>query len=226
MKCQIEFANDDVGTPCSKTAVAKCADCGTAIYHLTTSCVRKRLSLRSVSPNTMWDACQNKSWAASAAHHSRARHARNAVENLSASGCPCCGSGFWWLGILLPNVSTVWPSTFGWNSYPCAQLGGLTPNLALSKRGRHLRQQPPVFALGKSSYRKMANIDWHTPHMVCDSSSEYSRVDKGLPLPIIFFSCDGHRDCQRTARLRVCRCNGPLSHPRPTGERTSPFSPA
>jgi hypothetical protein len=31
MNCQIEFANDDVGMPCGKTAVAKCADCGTAI---------------------------------------------------------------------------------------------------------------------------------------------------------------------------------------------------
>jgi hypothetical protein len=29
--CQIEFANDDVGTPCGKTAVARCSDCGTAI---------------------------------------------------------------------------------------------------------------------------------------------------------------------------------------------------
>jgi hypothetical protein len=60
MNCQIEFANDDVGTPCSKPAVAKCSDCGTAIcsdccteccgdsfcdlcydYHVTHSCVRK-----------------------------------------------------------------------------------------------------------------------------------------------------------------------------------------
>jgi hypothetical protein len=31
MICQIEFANDDVGMPCGKTAVAKCSDCGTAI---------------------------------------------------------------------------------------------------------------------------------------------------------------------------------------------------
>ena len=31
MNCQIEFANDDVGTPCDKPAVAKCADWGTAI---------------------------------------------------------------------------------------------------------------------------------------------------------------------------------------------------
>jgi len=31
MNCQIEFANDDVGMPCGKTAVAKCSDCGTAI---------------------------------------------------------------------------------------------------------------------------------------------------------------------------------------------------
>ena len=28
MNCQIEFANDDVGMPCGKTAVAKCSDCG------------------------------------------------------------------------------------------------------------------------------------------------------------------------------------------------------
>jgi hypothetical protein len=58
--CQIEFAKDDVGMPCGKTAVAKCSDCGTAIcddcrmeccgasfcelcyeYHVTHSCVRK-----------------------------------------------------------------------------------------------------------------------------------------------------------------------------------------
>ena len=31
MNCQIEFANDDVGMPCGKPAVAKCADCGSAI---------------------------------------------------------------------------------------------------------------------------------------------------------------------------------------------------
>jgi len=31
MNCQIEFANDDVGMPCGKPAVAKCADCGAAI---------------------------------------------------------------------------------------------------------------------------------------------------------------------------------------------------
>ncbi len=31
MNCQIEFANDDVGMPCGKTAVAKCSDCGSAI---------------------------------------------------------------------------------------------------------------------------------------------------------------------------------------------------
>jgi hypothetical protein len=60
MNCQIEFANDDVGMPCGKSAVAKCSDCGSAIcsdccteccgesfcgqcydYHLTNSCVRK-----------------------------------------------------------------------------------------------------------------------------------------------------------------------------------------
>jgi hypothetical protein len=60
MNCQIEFANDDVGTPCGKPAVAKCSDCGTAIcsdccveccgdsfcvvcydYHVTHSCARK-----------------------------------------------------------------------------------------------------------------------------------------------------------------------------------------
>jgi hypothetical protein len=58
--CQIEFANDDVGMPCGKPAVAKCSDCGSAIcsdcqmeccgdsfcgqcydYHVTHSCVRK-----------------------------------------------------------------------------------------------------------------------------------------------------------------------------------------
>jgi hypothetical protein len=58
--CQIEFANDDVGMPCGKPAVAKCSDCGSAIcddccvqccgqsfcgvcydYHLTTFCLRK-----------------------------------------------------------------------------------------------------------------------------------------------------------------------------------------
>ena len=27
MHCQIEFANDDVGMPCAKPAVAKCGDC-------------------------------------------------------------------------------------------------------------------------------------------------------------------------------------------------------
>ena len=31
MNCQIEFANDDVGMPCGKTAVAKCSDCGCAL---------------------------------------------------------------------------------------------------------------------------------------------------------------------------------------------------
>ena len=60
MNCQIEFANDDVGMPCGKSAVARCADCGAAIcadcrmeccgdsfcevchdYHVTYSCVRK-----------------------------------------------------------------------------------------------------------------------------------------------------------------------------------------
>jgi hypothetical protein len=60
MNCQIEFANDDVGMPFGKTAVARCSDCGAVIcsdccteccgdsfcvvcydYHLTTSCVRK-----------------------------------------------------------------------------------------------------------------------------------------------------------------------------------------
>ena len=58
--CQIEFANDDAGMPCGKTAVSKCSDCGTAIcydscteccgqsfcelchdYHVTQSCLRK-----------------------------------------------------------------------------------------------------------------------------------------------------------------------------------------
>ena len=28
MNCQIEFANDDVGMPCGKPAVAKCGDYG------------------------------------------------------------------------------------------------------------------------------------------------------------------------------------------------------
>jgi hypothetical protein len=60
MNCQIEFANDDVGRPCGKTAVARCSDCGSAIcddccteccgdsfcpvcydYHLTNSCLKK-----------------------------------------------------------------------------------------------------------------------------------------------------------------------------------------
>jgi hypothetical protein len=60
MNCQIEFANDDIGMPCAKIAVARYADCGTAIcsdccveccgdsfcgqcydYHVTHSCVRK-----------------------------------------------------------------------------------------------------------------------------------------------------------------------------------------
>ena len=53
MNCQIEFANDDVDMPCGKPAVAKCADCGSAIcggdsfcvvcydYHAANSCVRK-----------------------------------------------------------------------------------------------------------------------------------------------------------------------------------------
>ena len=31
MNCQIEFANEDVGMPCGKPAVAKCSDCGSAI---------------------------------------------------------------------------------------------------------------------------------------------------------------------------------------------------
>ena len=31
MNCQIEFANDNVGMPCGKPAVAKCVDCGSAI---------------------------------------------------------------------------------------------------------------------------------------------------------------------------------------------------
>jgi len=60
--CQIEYvsSDSDVGMPCGKTAVAKCADCGAAIcsdcsteccgdsfcavcydYHLTNFCVRK-----------------------------------------------------------------------------------------------------------------------------------------------------------------------------------------
>ena len=46
--CQIEFANDDVGMPCGKSAVAKCSDCGRDSfcelcydYHVTHSCVRK-----------------------------------------------------------------------------------------------------------------------------------------------------------------------------------------
>jgi hypothetical protein len=60
MNCQIEFANDDVGMPCGKAAVAKCGDCGMSVcadcsqeccgqsfcdqcydYHVTHSCVRK-----------------------------------------------------------------------------------------------------------------------------------------------------------------------------------------
>ena len=62
MNCQIEYVSSDSdnGMPCGKTAVAKCADCGTAIcsdccveccgdsfcgqcydYHTTHSCVRK-----------------------------------------------------------------------------------------------------------------------------------------------------------------------------------------
>jgi len=60
MNCQIEFANDDIGMPCGKPAVAKCADCWSAIcsncrtwccgqsfcevcgdYHRTHSCFRK-----------------------------------------------------------------------------------------------------------------------------------------------------------------------------------------
>jgi hypothetical protein len=60
MNCQIEFANDDVGMPCGKLAVAKCGDWGSSIcddcrvqccgdsfcgqcydYHLTNLCVRK-----------------------------------------------------------------------------------------------------------------------------------------------------------------------------------------
>jgi hypothetical protein len=60
--CQIEYvsSDSDIGMPCGKTAVAKCADCGSAIcsdccteccgdsfcgqchdYHVTDSCVRK-----------------------------------------------------------------------------------------------------------------------------------------------------------------------------------------
>jgi len=60
--CQIEYlsSDSDVGMPCSKASVAKCADCGAAIcsdcqveccgdsfcgqcydYHLATSCVKK-----------------------------------------------------------------------------------------------------------------------------------------------------------------------------------------
>jgi hypothetical protein len=59
--CQIEYvASDNVGTPCGKPAVAKCADCGVAIcldcrleccgdsfcelcydYHVTHDCVKK-----------------------------------------------------------------------------------------------------------------------------------------------------------------------------------------
>jgi hypothetical protein len=31
MNCQIEFANDDVGMPCGKPALAKCGDCGSSI---------------------------------------------------------------------------------------------------------------------------------------------------------------------------------------------------
>jgi hypothetical protein len=60
MNCQIEFANDDMGMPCGKPAVAKCADCGSSIcddcrveccgdsfcgqgydYHLNNFCARK-----------------------------------------------------------------------------------------------------------------------------------------------------------------------------------------
>ena len=62
MNCQIEFgsSDSDIGTPCGKTAVAECADCGSSIssncrteccgdsfcdqcydYHLTHFCVRK-----------------------------------------------------------------------------------------------------------------------------------------------------------------------------------------
>jgi hypothetical protein len=62
MHCQIEFvsSDSDVGMPCGKPAVTKCADCGTSIcsdcrteccgnsfcgqcydYHVTHRCVRK-----------------------------------------------------------------------------------------------------------------------------------------------------------------------------------------
>jgi hypothetical protein len=62
MNCQIEYvsSDSDVGMPCGKPAVTKCADCGASIcsdcqlaccgdsfceacydYHVTTSCLRK-----------------------------------------------------------------------------------------------------------------------------------------------------------------------------------------
>jgi hypothetical protein len=70
MHCQIEFANDDNGTLCGKTAVAKCSDCGTSIcadcqtecwgssfcevcydFHVTASCVRKPVQSERVFPS-------------------------------------------------------------------------------------------------------------------------------------------------------------------------------
>jgi hypothetical protein len=61
VNCQIDFANDDIGMPCGKPAVARRADCGAAIcsdcctkccgggsfcgqcyeYHVTHDCLRK-----------------------------------------------------------------------------------------------------------------------------------------------------------------------------------------
>jgi hypothetical protein len=78
MNCQIEFANDDVGMPYGKTAVAKCSDCGTAIvptvvwnavgipsagydYHVTHPCVRKPVQKQRLSLSRV-DGSQSKQW--------------------------------------------------------------------------------------------------------------------------------------------------------------------
>jgi hypothetical protein len=79
MNCQIEFANDDVGMPCGKPAVAKCADCGVSIcddcsteccgqsfcgqcydYHATHSCVRKPVQKERQPLPPVFGSSQNK----------------------------------------------------------------------------------------------------------------------------------------------------------------------
>jgi len=77
--CQIEYvsSDSDVGTPCGKPAVGKCADCGASIcsdcqleccgdsfcelchdYHVTHSCLRK--PVKSERPRSAFGSAPNK----------------------------------------------------------------------------------------------------------------------------------------------------------------------